>query len=177
MAEKKRYPFLNLIIDIFFGITIFTSFTLFRGFNLGSILLFFSIFLMANYWWAIRSYSKYPKHYLFDFYFLIIISMIFYQLAVNYAETRNFIFILGALFLADAVWSITSGMVHEEKADRKALRFDFATEITLAAFYFALWLFVRELNYAVIAAIIIPCLIYFALNVRKGLISLKYEGV
>lgn len=172
--KPKYYPFLDIVIDVFYSIILYSSFTQFPGFRLEALLMVLSVFIMLNYWWTSRGYKELPKHYLFDFYFIPIIMFIFAQWPSYYLNIKGFAVILAIFFAVDAIYALLSIYAHEEKADEASLRFYFAAEMIIAGVYLMESLVITSPTPLSVLALYVPYLILYAISIKKGLFVKKF---
>jgi len=172
--KSKYYPFLDVVIDVFYSIVLYNAFTQFPGFKIESLLMLLSVFIMLNYWWTSRSYRELPKYYLFDFYFIAIIMFVFTQWSNYYLNITLFVRVLAIFFAVDAIYSLLSIYVHKEKANEASLRFYFATELILAGIFMIESMIFASISLPALLALFIPYIIFYLILLKKKLFITRF---
>lgn len=174
--RKQLDPFLNIVIDVYFSIVLFSAFTTFPGFNKYSFLMLFSIIIMINYWWVLRSFAHYPKYYLVDFYYITGIMLIFAQWPNYYFDLKSFLIVTAIFYLVDALWDITDIYIHKEHKGKPILTFNAGFEIALAGTYFAYTYILKDINIMTMLLLMLPYAVYFYWSVKKGVLTERFYG-
>jgi len=170
MKQKaKKYPFLDLVIDVFYSIILYNAFTAFPGFKLEAGLMAVAIFVMINYWWGSRSFLELPKHYIVDFYMITIVMFIFAQWANYFTDVTGFLYVFAVFFAFEAVYSTIDIFAHKEKKDEPSLKFYIIIDSLCAAAYLLEALFIKELTWISLVLIVVPYLIFLGLCIKKKL--------
>jgi len=172
--QVKYYPFLDVVVDVFFSIIFYNAFMAFPGWKLETVLMVFSIIIMMNYWWVTRTGHEIPKHYLFDVYFIIIPMFIFAQWPTYYTDISMFTYILAAFFGIDAIYALISIWAHKEKNDEPALVFYLKYEMALAVSYFIIAGVITELNWISLLFVLLPYLFFTFVSFKKGYATTKF---
>jgi len=173
--KPKYYSFLDIAIDIFYGIILYNVFLAFPGLRIEAWLIVFMTWLMLDYWWISRSWQNLPKHYLIDLYFVTAVMFIF-SIWPNYVfDFHKFLIVTALFFLVDALYSFVVIFAHEETSDHKALIFYSWYETIQALLYVGFsYLFSSVTPFALIC-IFIPQIISFIVLVKKGYLKTKFE--
>lgn len=174
MKKIKYYSFLDVTMDIFYGIVLYNAYIAFPGFKIESMLMVLSIIVMLNYWWITRSYAELPKYYLFDFYMIGLIMFIFSQWPNYYFNLPYFIFIITLLFFLDGIYSLLDIYIHKEKKDHKSLYFYFIIEILIGFYYLFSSFVLKETNWFAIVMLFLPYIVFWAMAFKKGLLKTKF---
>ncbi|MFA5888852.1 MAG: hypothetical protein WCW47_00300 [Candidatus Paceibacterota bacterium] len=159
MKKIKHYAFLDVVIDVFYSIILYNVFMAFKGFDLNSVLVFFAIFIMMDYWWSARSFSEFPKYYLVDLYFITGLMLVFAQWSNYFDSVQRFVGVLIIFLAIDTIYTISAIFIHKEKIGRKKLWFYFWTELCLTFVYCGLYVLTPILTVIWLMAIILPYLI------------------
>lgn len=175
MAKAKLMPFLDLVIDVFYSIILYSAFTAFPGIRIESFLMLFAVMVMINYWWAARSFEM-PKHYIADFYLTIVVMFIFSQWSNYYLDITGFLQVAAILFFVDSLYSALMIPIHKEKKDEPGLRFYFVSELILACAYFIYSIVLTSVNPTSIVLIFLPYLVFYFVTLKKGLTKTKFTG-
>lgn len=175
MRRPKYYAFLDVVIDVFYSIILYNAFVAFPGFHLSALLMFFSVFVMLNYWWAARSHSILPKFYIVDFYFISGVMFIFSQWPSHFLDINKFLIVTAVFFGFDAIYSLVDIFAHKEKGGEKGLWFYFISESILSLIYLALSLFVNHLIVNALILLYLPYVIWFIIHLQSGLFKTKLE--
>lgn len=177
-ARRKRkvkyYQFLDVAIDVFFSIILYNAFISFPGLNASFVLMILAVFVMINYWWISRAFVEEPKYYLADLYFVTIVMFLFTIWPNYFSNIRVFALIMGLVFLVDSIFSIVDVPLHEEVNDEPTLKRYFKEEIVVAVYYLAMYFYVNSMTITTLALVIVPYLIYFALDVRSGVFITRF---
>jgi len=175
MVKKKFYNFLDLAIDVFYGIILFNTFLAFPGININGAFMIFSVFVMINYWWSNRNYPELPKHYLFDFYMITIIMFIFTQWTNYYFNIKGFLSILYLFYFIDGIYSLIAIPLHIEKRDEPSLKFFTKIDFILGGIYLAYSFLLDSMNIFSLLIIVIPYLIILLIELKKGYFKTRFE--
>lgn len=174
MATMRYYEFLNVALDVFCGVILYSMFIVFRGFTLSSLLLAFAVFVILDYWWNARSSKDWPKHDLIDFLFVIVIMFIFAQWPNYFGDLQKFLLVLISLLFIDAFFSVASIYVHKESHYKKLLWYFAGTELALGAVYTAIFLLNLPFTFLSVVFVIIPYMSVYFMSLKLGYIPTKF---
>ncbi|MFH0873745.1 MAG: hypothetical protein V1846_02785 [Candidatus Komeilibacteria bacterium] len=172
--KSRYYPFLDVVLDVFYSIILYNVFIAFPGLRLESLLMVFACLIMLNYWWDARSDTLFPKHYLFDFYAVSVIMFIFSQWPTHFLNLHYFLLITSTFFFADGIYAFIAIYAHKETVDETALKLDVAVELFLGAIYLLFAQIITALTVSTIIVIYVPYLIWFWTNIKRGYFKPKF---
>lgn len=173
-TATKYYSFVDVVIDIFYSIILYNAFIAFPGFRIESFLMLFAIFVMLNYWWAVRSYNEMPKHYLVDFYCITIVMFLFSQWPNYFLSYSHFALATAVFFCFDAVYALIDIFAHGERQDERSLWFYCASELALAAIYFGLSRLFDSVSAVSIVLIFVPYAIWYLMLFKLKFIKTRF---
>ncbi len=171
---KNYYAFLDVVLDVFYSIILYNAFIAFPGFKLEALLMAFAVFIMLNYWWVARSFNDLPKHYLIDFYCVVVIMFIFSQWSNYFENLQHFLFVLTAFFAADAIYSLIIYFVHSEKQHKKTILFYVITEAILSLIYGIFSILFQNLSIYSLILILLPYSIFYVVSLKNESIQNKF---
>lgn len=175
MKRKKYEPFLDIAMDVLYSIVLYTLFVAFPGLVIETWLMIFAAFLMINYWWAERESGNFPKYYLIDFYFSILVLFLFYLWSNYFLNVTYFLYVTTIFFFVDSVWSVVAIYAHKEKSDEPELKFYFATESILTVIYLVYSFILKSVDFISLMLIFAPYAVWYAMNIKKDLIEEKFS--
>ena len=179
MASSKYFKFLDTAVDVYFGITLFTLFLSFPGWQqVSSVILFFHLMLFFLFtWWELRTIEQIPKHYFIDF-ILIGLSMFALTQAINELDNiRAYVgWLLGFLLIDMASQAIDWWVHRPRRSEQRFLRFFLIDDGVLSAFYILALLLIDELSIFSAIAISLPFIIstYLSILFRTTELRAKY---
>jgi hypothetical protein len=176
MASRKYYRFLDTVIDVYFGIILFTLFYDFPGFDdIGKTILSFHLMLFMLFtWWEFRTIEQIPKHYFFDFVLLGLEMFAFTQAVVNLGDLHSYLGWLVVALVIDIADGAMDWFIHKpKKEERFYLKFFLIDDSILAILYTIAFFVLDELTILSALVVSLPLVASIFLSVVYKVTELK----